>query len=103
MTERSYTVLVLGTLSLARYGPAQCSASLAVERSWQSLSSTAVPWDLPREVSGFSVFQTGGVKLLPVPQRSHKHSPAFLQHTSGQRCSWLGWSNLSFFLVMRRR
>lgn len=52
MTERSHTMLLLGTLSSAVYVPTQCFLSLAVERSWQSPPSTPVPWDLLRAVSG---------------------------------------------------
>lgn len=101
MTETSYTALVSGTLYSAMYVPAQCFLS-TVERSWQSPPSTPVPWDPLRAVSG-KFFESGGVKLLPVSQRSHKHSPAFLQRSSRQLCSWLGWWNLAFLLIKRRK
>lgn len=75
MTERSCTVLVLGTLSSAMHVLTQCFLSLAIQRSspHAALESLGI---LSEQF--YENLQSVGVKLLPVPQRSHKHVPAFL-------------------------
>lgn len=88
MTERSNTVLVLGTLSSVMHVLTQYFLSLAIQRSspHTALQSLGILLEQFHEN-----FQSAGVKLLPVPQRSHKmHLPSCSTAPGSLAPGWLG-------------